>query len=92
MSFGKNSIRSGALALVGWYLLLPPTGVKPLQYQTGDLPALSKWAQVGAYDSASACREAHLQLPDSFKNPDQETAQRMLMARCIEADDPRLAK
>jgi hypothetical protein len=59
-----------ALALVGWYLMMPP--LRPPQsirwsegkFQVDTLtPApLSQWTIVDSFDSARECRESHLKL------------------------------
>jgi hypothetical protein len=87
-----------ALALVGWYLMLPPDG-KPTA-------PLSQWTLVRSYDNVGACEKlrddsitAAMQLWSAArrKNPESqetETAKQVWKEsydpKCIASDDPRL--
>jgi hypothetical protein len=94
---------AAALALVGWYLMVPPS--------TDEGAPLGHWKVAASYDSASACEEAlhkgkdeaqadyqHPSAPPSgWKHSTKDwldfsrwTAQRFLAAQCIATDDPRL--
>jgi hypothetical protein len=82
-----------AVALVGWYLMLPSS-----LHQT--LP-LSKWVQAGSYDSASACEQHRNNMFETLDNHEarnmsvaaQDLNARLYFAgKCIASDDPRLAK
>jgi len=90
---------AAALALVGWYLIVPPVRVDSkgspeeqsdrsgFVYET-DAP-LSKWFNEGNFDSAAACDQALSQ----FRHTPRATAAdqiQELAARCIASDDPRL--
>ncbi len=44
----------GALALVVWYLMLPPLVLRDSVVDL-ELPPLSKWSTLGRYDSAAEC-------------------------------------
>jgi hypothetical protein len=90
-----------ALALIGWYLMLPP--VEALQVRSskdghshtidwktpGKPPPLSAWSIDGSYDTTSACleakRKAILSVPPDAVAP-------WKMAQCVASDDPRLAR
>jgi hypothetical protein len=50
---------TAALALVGWYLMIPPViDLKHKRRYEADTDApLSKWKQSGSYDSADACEK-----------------------------------
>jgi hypothetical protein len=50
-----NFSHTAALALVGWYLMLPPVGTdgKPPNINA----PLSTWHQVGAFHSSAACKK-----------------------------------
>jgi hypothetical protein len=79
-----------ALALVGWYLMIPPADGGAKRDPQAPLAA---WFVFGGYDTAHECegskflnREGHKQragdpLKDAFDH-----------AQCIATDDPRLAK
>ena len=97
---------AAALALVGWYLMVPtPYGSSSLRY-VENLP-LSKWTIFQSFDSADACenglyamrKENSAKLKALAKAPPKDTndaspAERLVflygLAQCVEADDPRL--
>jgi hypothetical protein len=96
---------TAALALLGWYLMMPtPNGDNSLRYEP-QLP-LSKWRIVQSFDSAYACDASladHQKLTAKDKDlknlrnlGDASSAGRLAflygLAECIETDDPRLAK
>jgi hypothetical protein len=100
-----NPRHAAALALVGWYLLLPPTTDrgKPLL----DAP-LSKWEMDRSNDTSKECeavKAAHTLCAltnGSLLAPDYDGCQNLsdeewskpqqpyLNAKCIASDDPRL--
>jgi hypothetical protein len=75
-----------ALAAVGWYLLSPPSPgnfgfLGKLQDQVFGPPSprpISQWTQLAAFDTASKCAAAKLQIDTGTE------------ALCIATDDPRL--
>jgi hypothetical protein len=91
------------LALVGWYLMIPPLA-GPGKLDTS--APLSKWEQDSAHDSAAECEQLRegmryaagaclSMISDATENePAKETLkfnrERYVNARCISADDPRL--
>ncbi len=84
---------TAALALVGWYLMLPMLREKSF---TPDSNApLSEWWIQSSFDTAAECEEARtnlqrgIQLPAKGGRVDAGSAVR-LMAHCIASDDPRL--
>jgi hypothetical protein len=103
-----NACRVAALALVGWYLLVPP--------QVGDnghhdkAVPLAQWEQMGSYNSAEDCnddRESFMKRDQkeyslsvgsnppqsaSVKEAAHKVALKSSAALCINADDPRLKK
>lgn len=96
---------AAALALVGWYLMLPPTaGVPgfPLQRTPNDNAPLSKWTVLQAYDSAAACNarqstlfkhaERRAATHSSHSSELREWRDELAASQCIASDDPRLAK
>src|ERR1700687_1385277 len=76
-----------ALALVGWYLMVPPHGYnKPETNQ--DL--LCGWAIEHSYDTAQACEEA-LKKNMNIKFPLLPSEREVrYFGLCVAADDPRL--
>ena len=97
---------AAALALVGWYLMLPPPGTNP--FTTGrwfekDAP-LSTWYLEKSFDTAEDCDRARQKKYDEASSKIkvlaeshsiQASADAQILAgdkfnRCIETDDPRL--
>jgi len=80
-----------SLALVGWYLLMPPIRGWQAAGGRGE-PPLSIWAQDGEFDTAAACERALQQ--SLHTDPDGRPVKRptieMLSQKCIATDDPRL--
>lgn len=96
-----NIRHTAALALVGWYLLIPPVGGgKP------DATApLQRWRQFNAFDSAHACQQyrespdliLELELDQQGFEPGLPTQTALELrnaeasnSRCVSTDDPRL--
>lgn len=90
---------AAALALVGWYLLIPRYG---LDGRLLDSAPLSAWKVYDRYDSLNACqrtRQQMIKLGDEFINEQERRAElgrgvsqaaTMLASRCVSSDDPRL--
>jgi hypothetical protein len=91
---------AAALALVGWYLMLPPT-IDPLDMPVNSDAPISKWSHYGSFDSATEC-ESNIQYlhQKAMKftraqrvhptTPEQSEAEQYMFAECIATDDPRL--
>jgi hypothetical protein len=91
---------AAALALVGWYLMMPP--VKQDCSQWPDQPCsvhvdmtapLSKWQHRLVFDSAQECQErlATMNSPsDGNSSMDNFLAVMNRNAQCVASDDPRL--
>ena len=96
---------AAALALVGWYLMVPPT-----RWSLSEPPSvarnsttmdpsdpLSKWVVIASFDSASKCEDEKITFwrkseadLDSV-DPDRRVwAEAAREARCLATDDPRL--
>ena len=83
-----------ALALVGWYLMLPPM----VGNHTDTSAPLSSWRMTGSYDAAIDCRkELEDSIRDSYKalkDPHlpftRSASLQFLDAACVATDDPRL--
>ncbi len=90
---------AAALALVGWYLMMPPIppkGSTPMVGVDAQAP-LSKWTVSSGFDTAAACHVAHGKLLDDaakLGNPKELEVIRIQVAmadsQCIATDDPRL--
>jgi hypothetical protein len=86
-------VHAAALALVGWYLMVPPT--EDANHVDPSVP-LPKWVVLRAFDTAAACDEAqdrlryrvsrlNLQIP--VASAASEAAE---FSQCIASDEPRL--
>ena len=77
---------AAALALVGWYLMVPPTHRVNGQTIFEDSAPLTSWRQVYAYETAKQCQDEidHLQTlpPEAAVHGDH--------AQCVASDDSRL--
>ncbi len=77
-----------ALALMGWYLIVPPTTriwwVGP--ERTDNTAQMSKWTIEQSFDKAGLCQDARL----ATERISADAAIRMSSAVCISSDDPRL--
>ena len=88
---------AAALALVGWYLMMPPA--RPQTRVPVDLDApLSKWTVDSSYDTAAECRreiefakQTDARLAGDAPNEGLRLAIAGLVhGQCISTDDPRL--
>ena len=81
-----NLRHAAALALVGWYLMVPP-------FQRGgvnlDAP-LRSWRLFGSYDTANDCEDDHLEMVEKSKHAAPSDHLIMELAQCIASDDLRL--
>jgi len=77
---------AATLALIGWYLLVPPAAPTP-RY---DLKApLSKWDKKGNFTSQNQCNDA-LATRRLKEAHDDVSQRRWAFGRCVASDDPRL--
>ncbi len=80
---------AAALALVGWYLMMPPV----LKNGERDYRApLSQWDLQWSYDSAAQCQKASLLRYALRQENGKVVSGYIWSAKCIATDDPRLAK
>jgi hypothetical protein len=83
-----NLRHAAALALVGWYLMVPPFGLDRSRDPDQPLP---KWSIAQSFDTTSECndtmvgRRKHAQETGNKRMEDALTS-----AACIATDDPRL--
>jgi hypothetical protein len=79
---------AAALALVGWYLMVP----------TSWNDRLSQWQVEASFDTAAECMKARLKIQLNIKtfHPNQDPSitnrirEMLQQAQCIASDDPRL--
>jgi hypothetical protein len=93
-----NLRHAAALALVGWYLIIPPSADVASDLATG-LEPLWQWFQIGSFDSENACQQGrHMMISrymaDLQNDPSNIEAVHSFDAfyysQCVASDDPRL--
>jgi len=94
-----NLRHAAAVALVGWYLMIPPVIEKAGSYEADFNAPLSRWSVNSPFDSASECRAVNANLvlqqrrvfdQAQVHSRDWAVAQRLVVSQCIASDDPRL--
>jgi hypothetical protein len=96
-----NPRPAAALALVGWYLMVPPViktnSAEYSGYKADFDSPLSRWQVNSAFDSASACNSLSAALVFKGERDMKKThgldwaiAQSLTQNQCIATDDPRL--
>jgi len=80
---------AGSLALVGWYLILPPASLPSAPLDWRSTPKLNTWARVAYYDSAADCNNAKMALINTMPKESADVL-RAMNAECIAIDDRRL--
>jgi hypothetical protein len=89
-----NRRHAAALALVGWYLMVPIPGNDPIP---NPVIIFSKWVNIGSFDSAERCEDGRLNVietgvggPQLMGYPEVEVNATQVSASTN--DDARLAK
>ena len=89
---------AAALALVGWYLMAPPTSANRVWAQA----PLAQWKILRSYDSASECQNyslggftiwrevANRNFPSKDETFYEVFGEEVLSTVCVSTDDPRL--
>jgi hypothetical protein len=101
----RRSRHLAALALVGWYLMMPPDSPKVPHDVDADVP-LSHWIVVTTFDDEDACENALTNIQNSQTDPitldktgrlkrldkhdDALGKARAVNSACVESDDIRL--
>ena len=86
-----------ALALVGWYLMIPPPKQIGSSFQTNFKAPIEKWAQIRRFKQKSECeatRAAYAKNPpggvtDMLSSKQEERAL-WNAAQCVSTNDPRI--
>jgi hypothetical protein len=78
---------AAALALVGWYLLAPPSGPDDKPIVTAPF---SQWTDHHTYDTAAHCEARRLEIIDALPNSELDAIEYFQTSLCVSADDPRL--
>lgn len=95
ITVGVKPRHAAALALVGWYLMLPPP--EAIQGRI-DFNVYSRWSVIDKYDRIQDCEARRLQIKSSATSALAASGKGDLehcsecYAECIASDDPRLAK
>jgi hypothetical protein len=79
---------AAALALVGWYLMLPPFNGKSVD---ADAP-LSKWTVYATSDSVGKREGTRMIAAFKRSQADANMQKELEAAQCVASDDARLAK
>jgi len=83
-----NTRHAAALALVGWYLMVPPLFPHSKSpFARDDSLPLSRWKLINSFDTAAECKTEEHRLMDS---PVKTASAIGAAAQCIATDDPRL--
>jgi hypothetical protein len=89
-----KSRHGAALALVGWYLMVPIPGSDPIP---DPVATFSKWVSIRSFDSAEGCEDARSNDiragtggPQLTAYTEQEIKRVLLLSQCVASDDPRL--
>ena len=89
-----KSRHAAVLALIGWYLMLPPLGSGSDVYDKGAL--LSKWRQTSTFDSAEDCqrhRDLYIDMYTKRESYDPDAVPNLKLYSagiCVSDDDKRL--
>ncbi len=81
-----NLRHAAALALVGWYLMVPPE--PPPDGMSDPSTPLSRWHTIGSFDCAQACERIRAAAIEKEPRKLRRAAEQN--ALCIASDDPRL--
>jgi hypothetical protein len=97
----KAGLAVPVVALVGWYLMMPPLAGPKSKLRVDVTAVFSQWEIVDSFDSADACRVALLKdghwaedqaAHGKFESEGQRDVLRWqrLEEKCVASDDPRL--
>jgi len=93
-----NLRHAAALALVGWYLMVPPVqsdGTFRFKREGRRVEYVGTWSVVSKFQTYGECREAQRDLQErgyrtSLNLPRDKESMRDVNAECVATDDPRL--
>ena len=96
-----NARPAVALALVGWYLMVPPLVETPYKIDTE--ASLTSWKVYQTFNTEEECRKSKSSAQSKYehtatapsgtiKRGTRAFALQMVFARCVKSDDPGLAK
>lgn len=79
---------TAALALVGWYLMMPPPDRGDRKFPD-ESASMTEWTQLVAFDTAKECEAYKLEYHERLERKDKARAEYENSASCIESTDPR---
>jgi hypothetical protein len=82
-----NLHHAAALALVGWYLMVPPL---TSDNKIHDAAPIAEWQILDSFDTAQHCDDTRFRLMDASENTEAWRHERALRSACISTDDLRL--
>jgi hypothetical protein len=87
-------VNAAALALVGWYLMVPPAyRISKGLLRWDDSAPLSAWRVSPGFDTASQCKHTHAsKYAEVTQTHRQNVIDFVKSFQCIATDDPRLPK
>ena len=85
---------AAAVALVGWYLMVPPVVGQGSGRNVWNHAPLRKWERAATFDSEEVCNQ-RLRASRTVKGPFENFTQALVAeqfshGRCVRSDDPRL--
>jgi hypothetical protein len=89
-----NPRHAAALALMGWYLMVPLPGNDPIP--SAGVRSFLKWIHLRSFDSAAECEDGRTKLvnlgivPNLGSYDATEQKKLLLLSQCVASDDPRL--
>jgi hypothetical protein len=83
-----------ALAIVGWYLMVPLPGNDPIP--NAGVHSFLKWIHLQSFDTAAECEDGRINLiglgivPNIGAYDATEQKKVLLLSQCVASNDPRL--
>ena len=85
-----NARHAFAVALVGWYLMAPPSNHGVNHLPERDVAPLNTWKIVDSFQTAAQCRADWESRINDVQDTDQASRKYVESFRCIARDDPQL--
>jgi hypothetical protein len=83
-----NLRHAAALALLGWYLMMPPPYSADVHSLDESAP-MTSWTQLSAFDTAKECEDYKLEFHLRLEKKDKARADYENSAACVESTDLR---
>ena len=86
-----NCRHAAALALIGWYLIVPPDSTVP--HSVDAAAPISRWSRVATFESADDCKRTLMQLQGQSRDLTQiDKTGKLRRFKKRQAADPELAR